>query len=68
MTRVQKIIVSVLSIIAIALAVALGVSTYQVYRSVAAQPLGPRPTIRRAGTPAHVDGFARSPRSPRKAW
>lgn len=41
MTRTQKIIISVLSIIVLALAVTLGVSTYRLYRSVANQPLGP---------------------------
>ncbi|MCQ3938574.1 MAG: hypothetical protein DPW18_16225 [Chloroflexi bacterium] len=41
MTRLQKSIIGILSVIAIALAAALGFSLYQVYRSVAAQPLGP---------------------------
>lgn len=41
MTRSQKIIISILSILAISLATGLGIYSYQLYQSVAFQPLGP---------------------------
>lgn len=41
MSKFQKIIISFLSVIALCLIVGLGFYTYQIYQTVAAQPLGP---------------------------
>ncbi|MCL4270272.1 MAG: LCP family protein [Anaerolineales bacterium] len=41
MNRSQKIIITILSILAISLAIGLGIYSYQLYQSVAFQPLGP---------------------------
>ena len=41
MTRTQRIVITVLTIIAVSLAAALGIYTYQMYQTVAEQPLGP---------------------------
>lgn len=42
MTRIEKTIITVLSLIAIALVVTLGIYVYATYRGVATRPLGPR--------------------------
>ncbi|HMZ06045.1 MAG TPA: LCP family protein [Anaerolineales bacterium] len=42
MTRTEKTIITILSIIAIALVVSLGIYAYNTYRGVATRPLGPR--------------------------
>jgi len=41
MTKLQRVIVTFLSILAVALAAALGMYAYQTYNAIAAQPLGP---------------------------
>ena len=41
MTRLQRIIITILSVAAIVLAMTLGLYTYQLYKNVAQQPLGP---------------------------